>query len=155
MKEKLNSFINSLNIGEAQSFENISVFPIFGKGDGGISFITLNEAVKRRCIEVTEVSEGGSVPDLKVKNNSDNHILIFDGETLIGAKQNRIVNTTIIILPHKEVIIPVSCVEQGRWSYRTPNFSASTSRLYPELRKEVCKDTFESLKTTFRASSDQ
>ena len=31
MKEKLNSFINSLNIGKAETFENISVFPIFGK----------------------------------------------------------------------------------------------------------------------------
>src|SRR3990172_9118762 len=108
MKERINSFINSLNVGKAQSFENITVFPIFGKNGEGLSFLTLNEAVKKGCIQVTEISEGGSVPNLKVKNWSEHHILIFDGETLVGAKQNRIVNTTIIILPYKEVIIPVS-----------------------------------------------
>ncbi|OGL54261.1 MAG: hypothetical protein A3G31_03980 [Candidatus Schekmanbacteria bacterium RIFCSPLOWO2_12_FULL_38_15] len=157
MKEKLNSFINSLNIGKAETFENISVFPIFGKNSEGVSFITLNEAVKKGCIEVTEISEGGSVPNLKVKNRSEHHILIFDGETLVGAKQNRIVNTTIIILPYKEVIIPVSCVEKGRWNYRTQKFSssASHSRLYPELRKEVCRDTFQSLKESAHAYSNQ
>jgi len=155
MKENLTNFIDTLKVGNAESFENITVFPIFGKTGEGVSFITLNEAVKTGCIEVTEISERGSVPDLKVKNKSDHHILIFDGETLIGAKQNRIVNTTIIILPRKEVIIPVSCVEKGRWSYKAQNFKASASRLYPELRREVCRDTFSSLKRTARAYSDQ
>jgi hypothetical protein len=43
------------------------------------------------------VSEGGSVPNLRVINKTPHHVLLFDGEELKGAKQNRILNTTILI----------------------------------------------------------
>ena len=59
------------------------------------------------------------MPDLKVINKSEVMVLILDGEELVGAKQNRIVNTTILIPAKETVLIPVSCVEQGRWSYDT------------------------------------
>jgi hypothetical protein len=35
------------------------------------------------------------VPDLRVVNRAGKMVLILDGEELVGAKQNRIVNTTI------------------------------------------------------------
>ena len=54
----------------------------------------LTEALVQNLIAVTEVCEGGSVPELKVVNKSGTMVLILDGEELIGAKQNRVVNTT-------------------------------------------------------------
>ena len=156
MKKIFPGFIDSLKAGTAQYFENIAVFPVLGKGfQRRNEFITLDEAMKGGYIEVKEISEGGSVPDLRVRNSSRKRLIIFDGETLIGAKQNRIVNTTIIVLPGKEVIIPVSCVEKGRWRYKSRSFRSSSTRLYPELRKEVCRDTLNSLKMNSRAYSDQ
>ena len=65
---------------------------------------------------ITEVSGAGSVPFLKVANEADRLLLLLDGEELIGAKQNRILNTTVLVAAHTEVTIPVSCVEQGRSS---------------------------------------
>jgi hypothetical protein len=63
------------------------------------------------------VTEGGSVPELKLKNIGDQRVLILDGEQLVGAKQNRILNTTVLVEAGDTLIIPVTCVEQGRWSY--------------------------------------
>ena len=63
---------------------------------------------------MTEVGEGGTVPELKVINKSPRMILILDDEELVGAKQNRIVNTTMLVQGNSIIIIPVSCVEQGR-----------------------------------------
>ena len=48
---------------------------------------------------ITEVSEGGSVPELRVVNKGDARILVLDGEELRGAKQNRVLNTTH---PHRQ-----------------------------------------------------
>jgi hypothetical protein len=47
-------------------------------------------------IEAAEVNETGSVPELKVINRSPEMVLLLDGEELVGAKQNRIVNITIL-----------------------------------------------------------
>ena len=40
-------------------------------------------------------SHGGSVPELKVINKAEIPILLLDGEELVGAKQNRVLNTTM------------------------------------------------------------
>ena len=75
---------------------------------------------------VTEVSEAGSVPFLTVANGADRPLLLLDGEELIGAKQNRILNTTVLVAARTEATIPVSCVEQGRWGYHGRQFAPAT-----------------------------
>jgi hypothetical protein len=57
----------------------------------------LVDALVLTGFKITEVSEGGSVPNLRVINKTPHHVLLFDGEELKGAKQNRILNTTILI----------------------------------------------------------
>ena len=52
----------------------------------------------------------------------------------MGAKQNRILNMTVLVAAHSEVIIPVSCVEQGRWGYRARHSAPSDFSLYAGLR---------------------
>ena len=70
---------------------------------------------EKGLVVVKEVSEGGSVPRLNLANLSNSYVLVNDGTQLVGAKQNRIVNATILIAPGTEVAMPVSCVEAGRW----------------------------------------
>ena len=40
-------------------------------------------------VRITEISEGGSVPDLRVAKVGDLPLLLLDGQQLVGAKQNR------------------------------------------------------------------
>jgi hypothetical protein len=82
------------------------------------SSLLLDEALAKNLARVTEVSESGSVPELAFENGSPEKILLVDGDELIGARQNRAVNITILVGAGKKLVIPVSCVEQGRWADR-------------------------------------
>jgi len=52
----------------------------------------------------------------------------------VGAKQNRILNMTVLVAAHTEVTIPVSCVERGQSGYRARHSAPSDFSLYAGLR---------------------
>src|SRR3954466_7738374 len=78
-------------------------------------------------VKVTEVSEAGSVPELQVENGLDLAVFLMDGQELVGAKQNRILNTDVLVPARSTLRIPVSCVEQHRWRHVSATFSAGGS----------------------------
>jgi len=79
----------------------------------------------------------------------------LDGEELAGAKQNRILNTTILVKEKSEIIIPVSCTEQGRWSYQTNHFYDSDLVSPTFLRAKKASSVSASLKQNRGYHSDQ
>ncbi|MCU0447140.1 MAG: hypothetical protein MUE85_19770 [Microscillaceae bacterium] len=106
-----------------------------------IPVLELSEGLEAKAVEIVEVNESGSVNELRVRNHSLQHLLIYEGSLLQGEKQNRIVNATLLLLPNSETIIPVSCVEQGRWSkqsygFSKPNYDA-TSSMRHRLKKDI------------------
>ena len=80
------------------------------------------------------MSQAGAVPELKVINKADLPVLLLDGEELAGAKQNRVLNTTILLMEKSETIIPVSCTEHGRWNYMSREFIESGNIMSHILR---------------------
>lgn len=74
-------------------------------------------------------------------------MLFVEGEELVGAKQNRILNTSILVAAHTKLKIPVSCVEQGRWGYRSRHFGSSGSHSPSKVRYALRKGVSDSLKT--------
>lgn len=53
---------------------------------------------------------------LAFRNRGLDPAFLLDGEELVGAKQNRILNLSILVPGQTSLEIPVSCVEQSRWS---------------------------------------
>ena len=92
---------------------------------------------------------------MKVTNNADQDVLILEGEELIGAKQNRIVNTSVIVGKKSEILIPVSCVERGRWGYKSRSFSSGKSHSYTSLRRKKSKSVSANLRRKCSFASDQ
>ena len=119
------ALVETLQVGERQAHGPLAVFPLRLQASPGSAYITLREAIAGETAVVTEVSEGGSVPELRVVNKGDARILVLDGEELRGAKQNRVLNTSILIGKHSSLVVPVSCTEQGRWSYASREFGES------------------------------
>ena len=132
--EQIQSFLETLKQGGKQTHLNLTLFPLLAADAGEPDYLVLEEGLGQGLVEIMEISQGGSVPDLKLINKSTSKLLVVDGEELVGAKQNRIVNSTFLIAGNTEIIIPVSCVEQGRWSYRSQKFSYGKKVMPPSMR---------------------
>jgi hypothetical protein len=155
MQTIIQNYLKEAKIGRKQSHRNLAVFPLLSSYAIGLDYITLDEALSEELIEVVEVSEEGTVPELKVVNKSPCMILILDGEELVGAKQNRIVNTTILIQEKTTTVIPVSCVEQGRWAHTSPQFDSEERLMTAQLRAMKSEQVHRSIRTSDDYYSDQ
>ena len=155
MDKSVETYLLGMELGAGSSFENMTVFEFLRPENGGPEYITLREALGRGVFAVTETSEGGSVPELLVANKGDVAVLLLDGEEVRGAKQNRILNTTILVGPGSTIKVPVSCVEQGRWHYEEREFKESGNVMHREMRALNVRQVNESLSSEKRFRSDQ
>ena len=123
-----------VRVGQPVRYQALSVFPLFDGSMTPVEYTLSDEGIGSGAVTVEEVSEAGSVPDLLVDNKGDVPVLFLEGEELVGAKQNRVLNTSVLIAAHSKTKIPVSCVEQGRWGYRSRKFGSSGSHSSSKLR---------------------
>jgi hypothetical protein len=153
--EVTKSLLGSLELGARQSHGAMNVFPLFIKGQSATRYITMSRAMGLGCLVVSEIDAGGSVPQLTVVNNYDRRVLLLDGEELAGAKQNRVLNATILLRKQSKTIIPVSCTEQGRWSYTSDHFSDSDVVMNRSARARKNRSVSGSLAREGQFASDQ
>jgi hypothetical protein len=150
----LKGYLQSLRVGKAVKCRNLAVVPLLGGLDAPPEYQTLDEALAAGTLAVSEVSAAGQVPELMVKNAGSRPVLMLDGEELVGAKQNRILNLTILVPAETTAFIPVSCVEQGRWRSVSAQF-ASGNYAPASLRSNKERTVRESLRATGAPVSDQ
>jgi hypothetical protein len=154
LDEIIADYIYHMELGEIQEHKGMSVFPLYN-GDDDTLYITLTEAMNAGLLKITELDNYGSVPELKVINQASVPVLLVDGEELAGAKQNRVLNTTILLKENSETVIPVSCTEQGRWSYNSLEFKESGNVASYRVRRSKSASVNKSLKNQGEFRSDQ
>jgi hypothetical protein len=150
----LRPFVDALEIGDPIGHQNLTLVPLRGGGHGRLDYLLAQEAISSGQLTVTEISEGGSVPELLAINSGEKMILLLDGEELVGAKQNRILNTSVLLPARSKTKIPVSCVEQGRWRHNSPDFK-SGHHSPSSLRARKSRDVTRNLQTVGEARSNQ
>ena len=155
MDTVIKNYLEQIKVGRKQSYKNLSIYPLLSTYSSGLEYLLLDEALTRGLMEVVELDNDGSVPELKVVNKSPKMILILDGEELVGAKQNRIVNTTILVQGNTTIVIPVSCVEHGRWSYDSPSFHSQERMMSSNLRARKSEQVNYSVRSTGEFRADQ
>ena len=107
MDTVIKKYLEQLKVGRKQSYKNLALYPLLSTYSLDLEYLMLDEALGENLIEIAEKDNDGSVPELRVMNKSPRMILILDGEELVGAKQNRIVNTTILVQGNTTIVIPV------------------------------------------------
>jgi hypothetical protein len=151
----IKSFLETVKLARKQIYRNLTIFPLLAPDGKKPDYQTLEQALEEKLIQITELDTQGSVPELKLKNSGKKSVLVIEGEELVGAKQNRIVNSSFLIAGKTEVVLPVSCVEQGRWRYKSEIFESGKKMMHASLRREHQEDVKFSLKHGRGYQSDQ
>ena len=125
MSSPVSQALASVAPGETIEYGALAVTPLLGNDQPACDYLTLDEALTAGTVTITEVSDSGSVPELRVINRGITPVLIVDGEELVGAKQNRVINLTVLVAAAGSTTIPVSCVEAGRWRRESIHFASS------------------------------
>jgi len=153
LENSLSEFMAGLEIREPTSAGGVTVYPLVNRGKVGPSYTLLADAVARDVASVEEKG-GGSVPVLVLINKSETLVLVTQGDELVGGKQNRIVNISLLAPPRSAVDLPVSCVEQGRWHSVSRKF-AHGEKAFFKLRHALHQQVVDSHRERGTAMSDQ
>lgn len=145
----------TLWVGNPSRYQSLAVFPLFAEPIRPVDYVLSDEAISTGRTVVQECGEQGAVNELVVDNRADKLVLFLEGEELQGAKQNRVLNTSVLVPPQSRLRIPVSCVEQGRWRYTSQEFSSGLTMSPSKLRYSLKSSVSLSLRRNMGHSSDQ
>ena len=146
MENVVNTRLQSIQLGEPQTYKTIAIVPLIAPANGIFQYRTGGEALATGDLAITEVSVTGSIPELMVINRGSTPVLLIDGEELVGAMQNRVPNTSILLKAVSETKISVSCTEHGRWSYyASKGFSESDNVMAYKTRSRKTHSVHRSL----------
>jgi hypothetical protein len=146
---------SEIRIGQPVSHGPLAVFPLFAEATHAVDYLLSDEAMEAGTVTVGEVSQEGSVPNLVVENKGERRALFLEGEELRGAKQNRILNTSVLVPALAKLTIPVSCVEHGRWRQTSALFMHGKTISPHRLRHGLKSSVTRSLKEKQGHRSDQ
>jgi hypothetical protein len=141
------------------TYENIAIFPVVsGSSQDTSSFLTLEEGLASGEVIVNERGAAGmvrnrgqvrppatpqydaaaSVNQLVLINRSKRPLLLLAGELVSGGKQDRIIGKDRIVPAGAEPLpLDVFCVEHGRWTGASSQFTASKVIVHPSVREQA------------------
>jgi hypothetical protein len=153
--EILAQALYSMEISEPVSHGLLHIFPLRGETQEEGDFALLEDAFLAGTLRVEELYEGGCAPGLRVVNEGELRVLILEGDELVGAGQHRVANSSVLVDAGSELTLPVSCVERGRWSYRSRAFFPATGSPHHTLRRLETRSVYYSLRSGEEQRSDQ
>src|SRR6266478_9254280 len=148
---------SEIEVGRSSEFRNLILFPLMRRSAAvlPLDYLLLEDGIAQGKVRVTELHAGGSVPELRLENNADLPVLLVDGEELVGAKQNRVLNLTILAPAKHTTVIPVSCVEAGRWGMECSDLHVANHVMYSLGRGERVTHVTASMRSNGTRKSDQ
>ena len=155
MDEVLQQALFDLEIRDPVSHGLLHIFPLRGGTCAEQDISLLEDGLRAGTLHIEELHEAGSVPELRVVNEGALRVLILEGDELIGARQNRVANSSVLVPAESELVLPVSCVERGRWSYRSRAFSSGNGSPHLALRRLTSTSVHDSLRRGRGHRSDQ
>jgi len=124
----------ALTVGTPQTTGPLTVFPVFGPAPQ-LDYRSFAEAAGLGAT-VHELDGGASVNDVVVRNPLDVGVLLYEGEEIRGAQQDRTLDVSVLVAAGATLTVPVSCVEAHRWDSDKHGeaFTPAPTMAFPQLR---------------------
>jgi hypothetical protein len=103
-------------LGEPQVAGPLAVFPVLCGPRARLDYRAFVQAVELGAL-AKELESGAAVSRLLVQNPTDLPLLVYEGEEVLGAQQNRLFDSSVLVAAGERLELDVSCVEQGRWDH--------------------------------------
>lgn len=144
-----------LRVGDPDLAGPLAVFPVFAP-EPRLDYEAFALA-RHHGFTIGELKGGASVNDLQVENPTPHNVLLFEGEEVLGAQQNRTFDVSVLVEPGAKLRIPVSCVEAGRWQggRHSEAFVPAPQAAYPALRRRKSAQVRERVAASMEARADQ
>lgn len=155
MESTLARHLDTILLGPPQQFNDFTIFPLKTEQGGALQHIAMDEAMKSGRFKITEVSEMGVISEALAENRGNQPVLLVEGEELLGAKQNRVLASSILIEPHTRRTIPVLCSERKRWVHSSMTFAPSKTILPWRLRSRLLSGNGRRFDFTIDPDSEQ
>ena len=121
------------------SYGNLGLVQIRVEPTANFLFRPAGPEIKTGGLIISESTGEGVVGKLIAINNTGEYLLLTDADILVGAKQNRVLNKSMLLAPLSKTVLDVSCIERLRWQYTSKNFSNPGAVADPDLRKEKAR----------------
>lgn len=124
-----------LTFGPAARHGSVTVVPLLATvAPPPADYDLASVALERGDLAIAEGGRG-STGELQADNRGARRALLVEGDHLLGARQNRMITSTVLVGGGRSVVLPVSCVEQGRWQGPSAKFDGLTLLGSPRLRR--------------------
>jgi ARG and Rhodanese-Phosphatase-superfamily-associated Protein domain len=154
--QSLSDFLSEpLRVGEPDVVGALAVFPLFAPTPH-LEYLAFAQA-RAKGFRVGELEGGASVNDLLIENPTGDAVLLFEGEEVLGAQQNRVFDVSVLVAAGAKLRVPVSCVEAGRWqgSRHREAFRPARQTAYPRLRRAKARQVREQVAVGGETRADQ
>jgi hypothetical protein len=158
--QTLTDLIETLEIGAPETAGSLALIPLLRRGTTTLGeppgYLLYQPAHDMSLISIEEVDEAGTVSKLRVNNRANTPVLLVEGEVLLGMKQTRVLNLTVLVPAQTTLTVPVSCVEAGRWRATSAEaVGKSDVHLAPSVRAAKTVTVARSMRSAHTFDSDQ
>jgi hypothetical protein len=135
---------DTIHVSEPIFFRNLTIYPISGTTHNGFDVSTVDETLQSERGEFRELATP-NVNTIEFDNQSNDPVLLIDGEEITGSLQNRIIALSSVVDARSTKNIPVICAEEGRWDdlggFQTGHCA------YPHIRTILAKSLHRKIDT--------
>lgn len=136
----LRPWLSALTIGSPQRVGELTLVPLVHARVPQQPDTLIDEAIAQAQLDIVEQSNA-AVQQVLARNLGDTDVLVLEGDTLVGCKQNRMVAWSVLVGARSTAPVSVGCMERGRWGQGGRAFKPGEMMVDPHIRRRSKRET--------------